>query len=288
MKASVIGLGAMGGAMAERLLGEGMSVTVYDIRQASVERLMALGAKAATLEEIGDCDVLLTSLPSDDEVLKVLATARVLESLSGKVLIELSTILPSTMRRLAEIGAEHGVDVVDCPVSGGPREVLAGTLTLLVGAEPQAFERARPVLDALGTTHHVGVPGHGKAIKLINNTMTMGNMLLAAEAFTLGTKMGLDPQRMFDVLNQSGGRSHHFSKRMPNVLKGDFFPYFRLAMGEKDLRLALELAHEEGYVMPVASLAHQMYQVGINEGFGELDMAAVIKIYEGWAGIGKE
>lgn len=287
MKASVIGLGAMGGAMAERLLGQGMSVRVFDVNPVAVERLVAKGGEASSRDDIADCDVLLTSLPGDADVLKALVTDGVLERLSGKVLVELSTILPSTMRTISEAGSRYGVKIVDSPVSGGPKEVLAGTLTLLVGADADAIESARPVLDALGTVNLIGPPGHGKAIKLINNTMSMGNMLLAAEAFTLGTKMGLDANRMFEVLNQSGGRSHHFTKRMPNVLKGDFYPYFRLALGEKDLRLALALAHEEGYVMPLSSLAHQMYQLGINEGFADLDMAGVIKIYERWAGIGE-
>jgi 3-hydroxyisobutyrate dehydrogenase-like beta-hydroxyacid dehydrogenase len=172
---------------------------------------------------------------------------------------------------------------VDAPVSGGPADALAGSLTLLIGAEAEALNRARPVLAQLGSIEHVGPPGHGKAAKLVNNTMTMGNMVVAAEAFTLGVKLGLDPDALFDVLSRSGGRSHHFVKRMPLALARDFTARFALYLSEKDLRLALEMGHDVSYAMPVASTVHQIYELARAKGLADEDMVAVIKVYEEWA-----
>jgi 3-hydroxyisobutyrate dehydrogenase len=114
--------------------------------------------------------------------------------------------------------------------------------------------------------------------------MSMGNMVVAAEAMVLGVRAGLDPQRLFEILANSGGRSHHFLKRMPNVLKADFTPNFSIALSRKDVGLALELAASVGLPMPVASAVRQMYETAMASGLGGQDMAAITKLYEQWAG----
>ncbi len=278
----VVGLGAMGGAVAERIVGSGFATSVYDVDATAVDRLVAVGATAATIPSIAQCDIVVTSLPSDAIVRSVLLDGGLLTAMGSSVLIELSTILPTTMRELA--AAARDVAVVDAPVSGGPMEARAGALTLLVGATDANLERAHPVLEVLGAIEHVGSVGDGKVVKLVNNLMTMGNIAVAAEAFELGVSLGLDPRRMFDVLNRSGGRSQHFTKRMPWVLDRDFEARFALALGEKDVRLGLELAHASGYVMPVAACVHQLYEMGIAKGLGREDVVSVIKLYEDWAG----
>jgi 3-hydroxyisobutyrate dehydrogenase-like beta-hydroxyacid dehydrogenase len=288
MDVSILGLGLMGGSMCERLLEEGLRPRVFDVDPARVSRLASLGAEASTAEGVAEGDVLLTSLPSDAVVESALLSSGLVASLRGRVLVELSTILPPTMEKVAAAAAEHGVAVVDCPVSGGPVEARAGTLTLLVGADDDAWRRAEPVLARLGTAERVGRPGQGKAIKLVNNVMAMGNMVIAAEAFALGEKLGLDPSRMFDVLSRSGGRSHHFLKRMPYVLERDFTARFALALGEKDLRLALDMAHQADYVMPATSTVHQMYEIGRARGLEGEDIAAIVKLYEEWGGVDAE
>ena len=286
MDVGILGLGLMGGSMCERLLEVGLRPWVFDVDAAKVSRLASMGAQAcSTAEGLAEGDVLLVSLPNDAVVESALIESGLLASLRGRVLVELSTILPPTMERVASAAAEHGVAVVDCPVSGGPAEARAGTLTQLVGASDEAWARAEPVLAHLGTAERVGRPGQGKAIKLVNNVMAMGNMVIAAEAFALGEKLGLDPSRMFDVLSRSGGRSHHFLKRMPFVLERDFTARFALALGEKDLRLALQMAHEAGYVMPATSTVHQMYEVGRARGLEAEDIAAIVKVYEEWGGV---
>lgn len=282
-RVTVIGLGAMGGSVARRLVDSGVDTGVHDISAEAVARLAAAGARAVdpVTDDLGD--MVLTSLPDDRAVTEVVLDSGLLRRMAGRMLIELSTILPETIERVAEQARRHNVAVVDSPVSGGPAEARNGTLVLLAGASDEALSRAEPVLSALGTIEHVGRVGHGKAVKLVNNVMSMGNVMVAAEAFTLGTTLGLDRERLYDVLSRSGGRSHHFTKRIPYVLAGDYSPRFSLDLGEKDLRLALRLAHDEGYVMPMASLVHQLFELGRAKGLGQEDAIAVVKIFEDWA-----
>lgn len=282
----VIGLGTMGGAIGLRLIASGHSVSGYDINPGAMEQFRQAGAQAVGLEEVTKCEVLITSLPTDEDALEVLVEAGMLQRLGrDATLIEMSTLLPRTITRIAGEAAQYQIQVVDCPISGGPPEASRGGLSLLVGAEPATLEQMEPVLTSLGTIHHVGAVGQGKTVKLVNNVMTMGNMIVAAEAFVLGVKAGLAPQALFEVLNQSGGRSFHFSKRLPNVLQGCFEPGFALYLGEKDLRVALQFAHETGYPMPVTAAVHQFYELAKNLDLGQEDIAAIFKVYESWAGI---
>jgi len=278
-RVGVIGLGAMGGAVAERLSAQGFDVSVFDLNAAAVQRLVALGAKPADATSISDVDVLFTSLPHDRAVLDVLH-GETLDRLTGGVLVELSTVLPGTVRDVQDRAQAAGVVVVDSPVSGGPAEARAGKLILFVGAEDADLERVRPLLDAIGAIEHVGGVGAGKAIKLVNNTMSMGNLAVGVEAFSLGKRLGLDAATMYDVLTRSGGRSHHFVKRIPYVLDDDYSARFALRLGEKDLRLALELGHESVFPMPVAATIHQLFEAGMAAGLGNEDMVAILKLYE--------
>jgi 3-hydroxyisobutyrate dehydrogenase-like beta-hydroxyacid dehydrogenase len=284
MRTAVVGLGTMGGAVARRLLAEGFPTLVHDVDPAVVARLVELGATACSPEDAGVAEVIITSLPNDRIVTDVVIGSGVLKSWAGRVLVELSTTLPDTVKAIAEAAKLHEVAVVDCPVSGGPGEALAGKLVQLVGADDDALERARPVLAALGTIEHVGAVGHGKTVKLLNNLMAMGSIVVAAEAFTLGVRLGLDRHELFDVLSRSGGRSFHFLKRWPYALADDYHARFAVSLGEKDIRLGLELAHQSDYVTPVASIVHQIFEMARAKGLGNEDVVAVLKVYQEWAG----
>lgn len=281
---TVIGLGVMGGSVARRLVDSGFDTGVHDLSPEAVARSVAGGARAVNpaVDELGD--VVLTSLPGDQAVTEAVLDSGLLDRLRGRVLAELSTTLPETVERVAEQARPRDVAVVDSPVSGGPADASRGTLVLLAGADDDALRRAEPVLKTLGTIEHVGRAGHGKAVKLVNNLMSMGNVVVAAEAFTLGTTLGLDRQTLYDVLSRSGGRSHHFQKRIPYALADDYSPRFALDLGEKDLRLGLQLAHDQGYAMPTASIVHQVFEIGRTKGLGREDVIAVLKIFQEWAG----
>jgi 3-hydroxyisobutyrate dehydrogenase-like beta-hydroxyacid dehydrogenase len=155
-----------------------------------------------------------------------------------------------------------------------------------VGGDEQVLERCRPIFTTLGTEiHHVGPLGSAQVVKIVNNVMSMGNVAIAAEAMVLGVKAGMDPQRLFDILSTSGGRSHHFLKRFPNVLAGDFDPRFSIALSRKDLGLAARMAESLGVPMLTMSIVRQVYEAAGASGLDGQDMAAVTELFERWAGV---
>jgi 3-hydroxyisobutyrate dehydrogenase-like beta-hydroxyacid dehydrogenase len=276
-KVGVIGVGAMGAAVATRLLEAGNSVAVYDTSETAVSALVQRGATRLDPEH-PDVAILLASLPNDD-VVNAALDDDLLSRLSQSLVIELSTILPSTVIQLAQRAQKYGVEVVDAPVSGGPNDALAGRLVLMVGVDDEVLSRAAPVLESLGTVERTGGIGTGKAMKLVNNAMSMANMAVAAEAFTLGRQLGLDDQTMYDVLSRSGGRSNQFNKRIPDALNDDYAPRFALRLGEKDLRLALTTGHDTRHPMPITAAVHQVFEAGIARELGDQDIVAILKLY---------
>jgi 3-hydroxyisobutyrate dehydrogenase len=285
-----LGMGAMGGPMARRLAAAGFSVTGFDVSEARARAAAEAGVSIAKSPAAAaeTADIVLSSLPNPPAVRAAYLGADGASSAlrRGSVLVDMSTIDPNTWREVAEVARARGADALGAPVSGGPGEAGNGKLVFLVGGEAAALDRARPVLETLGAEiHHLGPLGTGHVVKIVNNVMSMCNMVIAAEAMVLGVRAGMDPQRLFDVLSTSGGRSHHFLKRMPNVLKGDFTPYFSIALSRKDLGLALQLAETVGLPMLAASTVRQIYDVAAAQGLDTLDMAAVIQLYEQWAGV---
>ena len=136
----------------------------------------------------------------------------------------------------------------------------------------------------LGTDwKHTGPAGTAKVVKLVNNMMAMGNVLVAAEAFALGVAAGVEPAKLYEVLSVSGGRSHHFTKRFPNALKGDFSPGFKMELGEKDLALAVDLGRSMRLPTPTASAVRELYALALAEGFRGQDIVALLAMYQRWA-----
>jgi len=290
MRIGFVGLGTMGGPMARRLAAQGHQVTGYDVDAARAARAREGGVTLATSPAgaAEQADAVLSSLPDPATLRRVyLGADGVLGTVkAGATLVDLSTVDPDTWREVATAAGAKGVDCLDAPVSGGPTEAGTGKLVFLVGGEPAVLERCRPLLMTLGTEiHHVGPLGSGQIIKLVNNVMSIGNVAVAAEAMVLGVKAGMDPQRLFDILSTSGGRSHHFLKRFPNVLAGDFTPYFGIGLSRKDIGLALGMAARLEVPMLVASTVRQVYEAAHAQGFGGLDMAGVTRLYEEWTGV---
>ena len=283
---AVIGLGHMGGAVAARLAQTGGALG-FDLSEAARSRAEAEGVQVVdSLEQaVAEADIVLTSLPNSAIVRSVWARGGLIGSVKpGATLVELSTIDPATMREVAAIAAEAGHASVDAPVSGGPAEAGNGSLALLVGGEDADVERARPVLERIGTVSRTGAVGTGKIVKIVNNLMTMGNVLVAAEAFAVGEAAGMEPELLYEILSTSGGRSHHFTKRFPKALAGDFNPGFAVALGEKDLALGVELARSLGVPAPAAAVGQSVYALAMAEGLADADIVALLKLYRGWAG----
>jgi 3-hydroxyisobutyrate dehydrogenase len=285
-----VGMGTMGGPMARRLAGSGFEVRGFDV---SAERAKQAAAAGVTVvggpaEAARDADVVMSSLPDPAAVRRAyLGPDGVLSAIkAGATLIDLSTIDPETWREVASAAKAKGVDCIDAPVSGGPLEAGNGKLVFLLGGDAAVLERVRPVLSTLGTElHHIGPLGSGLVVKIVNNMMSIANVAVAAEAMVLGVKAGVDPKRLFEILSTSGGRSHHFLKRFPNVLAGDFTPNFGIGLSRKDIALALNMAGRLEMPVPLASAVRQVYDAAHAQGFGGLDMAGVTRLYEQWTGV---
>lgn len=283
-KVAVIGLGQMGSAIARRLRDAGFDVIGWDISMAARDRIASSGiAVGQSLAEVlEDRMYVLSSLPNGESVRTSWQGGEGLIALANPraVLIELSTIEPSIMREVAELANRRGLQVLDCPVSGGPNEARTGKLVLMVGGSIATLDSAQSLLRALGDTiRHTGEVGTAKVVKIINNTMAMGNLLIACEAFSLGEAMGVDAETLFDVLSQSGGRSMTFTKRFPHALQGDFEARFKLALAEKDLRLGLAMARDLGTQAPAASLVQSLFAEAVSRGYGDKDAVAMLAMY---------
>ena len=283
----VVGLGNMGGSVAANLIHKGHDVVGYDPDPTARQRAADAGARVTgrLAAAVSGAEVIITSLP-DAQVVRTVWLGDdgiVAHADPESFLVELSTIDPDTMRDVAAPARAKGLRVLDCAVSGGPAEARNGTLALIVGADDRDLTDARPLLDDLGKISHTGEVGTGKIVKLVNNLMSMGNVLVAAEAFAVGVAAGMDPQRLYDVLSGSGGRSHHFTKRFPKALAGDFSPGFTIRLGEKDLGLGLDLARRVGIPAPSAATTRQMYALAIAEGLGDEDIVALLRLYQQWA-----
>lgn len=287
-KVAVIGMGQMGSGMARRLVASGYDVVGYDINTQTRQALRKEGLAVAdtVAEAMAGRSLVLSSLPDPVAIRAAWLGEGGLVDLApkGTLLMELSTIDPKTMVEVGKAAAARGIDVIDCPVSGSPAEAAKGKLVLIVGGEEAAVKRAEPILLRLGQAwRHTGPVGTAKVVKLVNNMMAMGAVMVAAEAFTLGVAAGVQPEKLFEVLSVSGGRSHHFLKRFPNAIKGDFRPGFKMELGEKDMALAIDFGRSLGMPTPTASLVRELMATALAEGYRGQDIVAVQDMYGRWA-----
>jgi 3-hydroxyisobutyrate dehydrogenase len=287
-RVAVIGLGNMGGAVAANLVRCGHPVVGFDMQDTAREKAGSDGVQLAdtVAEAVADAAVIVTSLPNGPIVRSVWLgdDGLVARASRGAVAIELSTIGQDTMLEVAGEATRAGLRVIDCAVSGSPESGRNGQLALIVGAADDDLDAVRPILEQMGSSlAHVGEVGMGKVVKLVNNLMAMGNVLVAAEAFQIGVAAGVEPQRLYDVLAEGGGRSHHFVSRFPKALAGDFRPGFTIRLGEKDLGLGLELARAVGVPAPAASTVRGMYAVAMAEGIADDDIVGLLQMYQRWS-----
>jgi len=285
-----IGLGVMGSRMAATLARAGHSLVVHDVDPVKAGALAAAGATpcASPREVAQTSEIVFSSLPLPATVRSVyLGPDGVLEGVRpGVVLVDMSTVDPETSRAVSAAATARGVEYLDAPVSGGYREAETGALVIIVGGDRAAFDRVRDVLAVLGPSiHYAGPSGAGSVVKLVNNVMSMGNVLVAAEAFVLGVKAGMEPARLLEILRGSAGRSFHFERRFPNILARNFAPGFTVDLARKNLGLAVDMARSHDVPVPATSLLHQLYNACAAMGEGSSDFGAIIKVFEAWARI---
>ncbi|MBX0314429.1 NAD(P)-dependent oxidoreductase [Planococcus glaciei] len=291
MKAGIIGLGNMGGRMAKRLLEQGVEVGVFDVNKEFVRSFVELGAEEAEspAELAEKFPYIITVLPNVFIVKETLTGENGLMKgmKPDSLLIEMTTSIPSVTKELNEMMKTKGFRMIDAPVSGGVKKAEDGSLSIMVGGEADDFEEAKPLLSLLGQNiFHVGESGAGHTIKALNNMISATTLAATGEAMALGVKLGLDPNKMLDVINSSTGRSFSSDFKFPNqVLTRNFEVGFTLDLMVKDLKIAMSMAEEEKVPMFISSASFQLWKHAWSQGGGSEDHTAIVKYIEEMFGV---
>jgi 2-hydroxy-3-oxopropionate reductase len=285
-----IGLGLMGQPMVRNLLRAGFPVIVFNRSQAAITQLVSEGASAATnLGMVAErSDIVITMLPDSPDVEQVVLgqDGVLVHARSGMLLIDMSTIAPSSAQRIATQAAEQGVASLDAPVSGGVEGAIAGSLSIMVGGEASDLERAHPILAAMGRTiTHCGGHGAGQVVKACNQVAVALHIAALSEALTLGSKAGVDPAIIVRVLSGGLAQSRVMDLRGQSMAQGDFTPRGKARFHAKDLAIALDLARSNGAVLPHAATTAQLFAALIARGGGDLDHSALLLVLQALAGI---
>jgi 3-hydroxyisobutyrate dehydrogenase len=281
----------MGNLFSQNLIKAGLQIVVMDVNKAAYENLIGLGAEAAySPAEVGErTELIITSLPKNEIVQEVITGKEgILQGAKpGNILIDMSTTFPLTTRWLGKEASKKGVNFLDAPVSGGPKGAREGTLAIMVGGERNVFEKARPVLEKIGSrVFYVGELGAGQSLKLVNNLIYNLNRLAMAEGLALGVKAGIDPKTMVDVIGASTGNSFALQYLAQDILRGNFEGReSSLKLACKTLRLISELADELNAPLFLTNLAKQIYNMAKAKGFEDESPSSVIKLYEEILGV---
>jgi 3-hydroxyisobutyrate dehydrogenase-like beta-hydroxyacid dehydrogenase len=290
MDIGFIGLGKMGFPMARRLIEARHRLIVFDQRREAVDKLVALGAEAASSpKEVADrAETVMASLPSLQASLDV-ATGQdgVIEGKKIKRFVDLSTVGSQMAVRIHDILAKKNIVQVDCPVSGGVSGAEKGTLAVMVSGPRADFETLKPALEAIGKLFFIGTkPGSAQTMKLANNFLSATAMVATSEAVVMGVKAGLDPTVMIDVINAGSGMSTASRDKFPRAVLPRSFDYgFATALMVKDVRLCLDEMKSLGLSMEVAEAVGRLWEVVIREMGAESDFTSAIKPIEQAAGV---
>lgn len=286
-----IGLGNMGNPMAMNVLKNGFALTVYDKNPNAMRNLVAAGARGASsaTEVLANCEVLLTCLPGSPEVEDLyLSPGGVIESAkAGTALVDLSSVLPATPRKLEARAQARGLTYLEAPVSGGVTGARAATLAVMTGGDAAVLERVRPILRAIGPNlYHVGAAGAGNTVKAINNMMSTVNACAMMEGFVVGLKAGLDLKTMAEIVKASSGNSNALARVERNLLPRNFEPGFKVALMNKDLDTFHAIAKEVHAPVSFSSMAQHYQQAALAAGLGEKDTSVIFTLIERLAGLG--
>jgi 3-hydroxyisobutyrate dehydrogenase len=285
MKIGFIGLGNMGAPMAANLVAAGHEVTGFDLHAHPAGLTMAPSAAAAA----SGADVVITMLP-DGAILQAVAAEVIPAMRAGAVLCDCSTVDVESARAVAALAQAAGVGALDAPVSGGVGGAAAGTLTFMVGGSADAFETVRPLFEIMGQKAvHCGAAGAGQAAKICNNMILGVTMIATCEAFALADKLGLDRQKMFDVVSTSSGYSWTMNAYCPapgvgpkSPADNGYKPGFAAELMLKDLRLSQQAADAADADTPMGQLAAALYARFVNdEGGRGMDFSAMLPRFEG-------
>jgi 4-hydroxybutyrate dehydrogenase/sulfolactaldehyde 3-reductase len=286
-----IGLGTMGRPMARNIQKHGHPMVVFDVVEAALAPLVEAGARAAGSPQqvAAASDVLITMLPDAPDVEQAaLGPEGIIEGLRPHaVYVDMSTIDPTTTRRIGKAFAERGLRTMDCPVGRTQDHAVAGTLILMAGGDAAVIEQARPVLMCMGETlFHCGELGCGQAMKLTNNCLAASILAATCEALVTGVKAGLSLDLMREVIGGTMAANAALSTSLPKkALSGDFTPGFMVHLAHKDVRLALDLARSLGISMPVGSATFATLGDARAHGLERHDISSLLRLREQEAGL---
>lgn len=285
-----VGLGIMGLPMATNLVRAGHDVTGYNRGPGKVARFVEAGGRAAesVADAVRDAEVVITMLPDSPDVEAVLlgdSEGVLAAAPRNTLLIDMSTISPSTARTVARRAAASGLRALDAPVSGGEQGAVDGKLSIMVGGAAADFTAALPLLRAMGTTIvHVGPAGAGQTVKAANQLLTAGHLALLAEAVVFLDAHGVDLPSALEVIGGGLAGSAILDRKSPAMLDRRFDPSFRIDLHHKDLGILLESARAAGVVLPLGAAVAQLMAAARAQGHGDLDHSALLLVVEQLSG----
>lgn len=293
-KIGFIGLGAMGQPMSKRLLAAGYKLVVYDLRREAIAALVQKGAEGATsVKELAEkCRKVITIVPNSEAVEKVVFGAQgFLEGAqAGDILIEMTSAYPPSTLRINEALRAKGIHMIDAPVSGGVIGAEAGTLSIMVGGDEAIFKVCRPILSVMGKNlFYMGRIGAGHAMKAINNFLSATTLAATSEAVILATKLGLNPQRVVEVLQVSTGRSYSTEIKFPKyILPRTYNSGFALGLMYKDIDAVTRMAREYKIPMFLAHLVQQIFGIALAKNGEQEDHTVVFSCLEDLANLSRK
>ena len=280
-----IGVGNMGNPMAGNVLKQGFPLTVFDLHTPATDNLVQAGAKRAASAQalVESCDTVLTCLPAspDVEALYLGAGGLIERAKPGTVLVDLSSVLPSTPKKLEPAAKARGLSFLEAPVSGGVAGARAATLAIMAGGDAAVLEKVRPILRAIGPNiFHVGPVGAGNTAKAINNMMACVNSLAMMEGLVLGVKAGLDPMVIYEVVKASSGGSKALERIPSSLVPRKFEPGFKVRLMNKDLETFNTIAKELHVPVSFSNVAQRYQQAAMAAGMADHDTSAAVQIIE--------
>jgi 3-hydroxyisobutyrate dehydrogenase-like beta-hydroxyacid dehydrogenase len=280
---SIIGVGNMGGGMALNLLARGYSVHVHDVDATKVTRLCQKGALPRSDLSGKNCIMTIICVVDAEQTQAVLFGEQGLAALlpRGHTVMLCPTIAPQDVERFGEQLSALGIDMIDAPMSGGPARARDGCMSLMLACADGVFAQHEPLLrDLSSKLFRVSTRlGDATRTKLVNNLLAASNLAAAAEAMALAERLGLDPSKTLDVIEQSSGQSWIGSERMRRVISGDLTPRAHMTLLAKDTQLTLQMAKSVGFESTSGECAAQAFVKALQAGMGELDDAALIELY---------
>ena len=291
MDVGFVGLGNMGGAIARRIL-RARKLRAYDIRPETVEEFAEAGAiPMKGPEALGaSCDLVLTCLPTSDEVRSVIfdGDGLIAGLRPGSIIADMTTGDPTATREMARDLSDRDIHLIDAPVSGGPQGAEKGTMAIMVGAPKGLFDRCYDVFAGVSpNVFHTGGVGTGHTMKLVNNMISACNRAVAFEGMALAVKNGLDPAVCAEILRKGSGRSYHTEITLPQfIFPGELDQGFTLGLMHKDVRLATKLGVDTETPTRLGDMVREIFQTAVNEHGADADINQLIRVYEKEAGTG--